>query len=211
MILDIVMAGYMAPGASVIVYEGYYPNDVLNRMATDNLARQLSCSWGYGINSTTEQIFKQMIAQGQSFFTASGDSGAYSGGIMPPADDPNVTSVGGTALTTSGSGRDMDIRKRVERKRRRRQHHLPDSQLSAEREYGGTRRLEHHAQHARRRFDGRGADVPDLQQRAADCGGRNQRGDAFVGCLHRVGEPTGGGEFEARDRVHESDALRHWE
>jgi len=103
-ILDIVMAGYMAPGASVVVYEGYYPNDILNRMATDNSARQLSCSWGYGINSTTEQIFKQMIAQGQSFFTASGDSGAYTGGIMPPADDPNVTSVGGTALTTTGPG-----------------------------------------------------------------------------------------------------------
>jgi Pro-kumamolisin, activation domain len=103
-ILDIVMAGYMAPGAKVIVYEGNYPNDVLNRMATDNIAKQLSCSWGYGINSTTEQIFKQMIAQGQSFFTASGDSGAYSGGVMPPADDPNVTSVGGSALSTTGPG-----------------------------------------------------------------------------------------------------------
>jgi subtilase family serine protease len=45
-ILDIVMAGYMAPGASVLVYEGNYPNDVLNRMATDNTAKQLSCSWG---------------------------------------------------------------------------------------------------------------------------------------------------------------------
>jgi len=103
-ILDIVMAGYMAPGASVIVYEGSYPDDILNRMATDNSAKQLSCSWGYGIDSTTEQIFKQMIAQGQSFFTASGDSGAYSGSIMPPSDDPNVTSVGGTALTTSTAG-----------------------------------------------------------------------------------------------------------
>jgi subtilase family serine protease len=103
-ILDIVMAGYMAPGASIIVYEGENPNDVLNRMATDNSARQLSCSWGYGIDATTEQIFQQMIAQGQTFLTASGDSGAYSNGIMPPADDPNVTSVGGTALTTSGPG-----------------------------------------------------------------------------------------------------------
>jgi subtilase family serine protease len=103
-ILDIVMAGYMAPGASVIVYEGYYPDDILNRMATDNSAKQLSCSWGYGIDSTTEQIFKQMITQGQSFFTASGDSGAYTGTIMTPADDPNVTSVGGTALNTTGPG-----------------------------------------------------------------------------------------------------------
>src|SRR5579863_567502 len=46
-ILDIMMAGYMAPGASIIVYEGTSPNDVLNRMATDNSAKQLSSSWGF--------------------------------------------------------------------------------------------------------------------------------------------------------------------
>lgn len=104
--LDIMMASYMAPGASkIIVYEGATPNDVLNRMATDNLASQLSSSWVYSpTNATTEQIFKQMIAQGQSLFQASGDSGAYKGAIMPPADDPNVTSVGGTSLTTTGPG-----------------------------------------------------------------------------------------------------------
>ena len=104
--LDIMMASYMAPGLSkVFVYEGYYPNDVLNRMATDNLARQLSSSWGFSpINATTEQIFLQYIAQGQSFFQASGDSGSYSGGVMSPSDDPNVTVVGGTSLTTSGAG-----------------------------------------------------------------------------------------------------------
>ena len=56
------------------------------------------------INATTEQIFSEMIAQGQSFFTAAGDSGAYSSGTWPPSDDPNVTSVGGTALTTTGPG-----------------------------------------------------------------------------------------------------------
>jgi subtilase family serine protease len=79
-ILDIMMASYMAPGLSkVMVYEGSIsPNDILNRMATDNLAQQLSSSWGYGpINATTEQIFKQFIAQGQSILQASGDSGAY--------------------------------------------------------------------------------------------------------------------------------------
>lgn len=104
--LDIMMASYMAPGASkIIVYEGTNWNDVLNRMATDNLASQLSSSWVYSpTNATTEQIFKQMIAQGQSLFQASGDSGAYKGAIMPPADDPNVTSVGGTSLTTTGPG-----------------------------------------------------------------------------------------------------------
>jgi subtilase family serine protease len=104
-ILDIMMAGFMAPGASIIVYEGSNWDDVLNRMATDNLAKQLSCSWMfYPIDATTEQIFLEMISQGQSFFTAAGDSGAFVGGIWPPADDPNVTSVGGTALTTTGPG-----------------------------------------------------------------------------------------------------------
>jgi subtilase family serine protease len=103
--LDIMMAAYMAPGASsIIVYEGTNPNDVLNRMATDNLASQLSSSWGWSpTNATTEQIFKQMVAQGQSLFQASGDSGAYTGAVMPPADDPNLTVVGGTSLTTAGA------------------------------------------------------------------------------------------------------------
>ncbi len=104
-ILDIMMAAYVAPGANIVVYEGTNWNDVLNRMATDNTAKQLSCSWVFSpINATTEQIFKQMIAQGQSFLQASGDSGAYSGGIWPPADNPNVTVVGGTALSTTGPG-----------------------------------------------------------------------------------------------------------
>jgi subtilase family serine protease len=77
-ILDIMMAAYMAPGLSnIIVYEGYNWNDVLNRMATDNLAKQLSSSWCFSpTNATTEQIFKQFIAQGQSLFQASGDSGS---------------------------------------------------------------------------------------------------------------------------------------
>jgi len=105
-ILDIMMASYMAPGLSkVMVYEGYTPNDILNRMATDNLAQQLSSSWGYGpINATTEQIFKQYVAQGQSMLQASGDSGSYSNGVMAPSDDPNLTVVGGTSLTTAGAG-----------------------------------------------------------------------------------------------------------
>jgi subtilase family serine protease len=104
-ILDIMMASYVAPGLSkVMVYEGSTPNDILNRMATDNLAQQLSSSWGFGINATTEQIFKQYIAQGQSMLQASGDSGAYLNGVMTPADDPNLTVAGGTSLTTAGSG-----------------------------------------------------------------------------------------------------------
>src|SRR2546430_9329616 len=41
--------------------------------------------------------FQEFAAQGQSLFQASGDSGAWgSGSAIYPADDPYVTSVGGT-------------------------------------------------------------------------------------------------------------------
>jgi hypothetical protein len=102
--LDIDMAISMAPSQSeVIVYEGVYPDDILNRMATDNLAEQLSASWTYPIDATSEQIFQQFAAQGQSFFNASGDDGAYAGAVDQPADDPYITVVGGTTLTTSNT------------------------------------------------------------------------------------------------------------
>ena len=45
-----------------------------------------------------------MAAQGQSFFQASGDSDAYTGPIYFPSDNPYITQVGGTTLTTSGPG-----------------------------------------------------------------------------------------------------------
>jgi subtilase family serine protease len=102
--LDIEMAVSMAPGLSaIIVYEGQSGNTILNRMATDNLAKQLSASWTFGVNSSTDQIFQQFQAQGQSYFNASGDNGAYSGAISTPCDSPYITAVGGTTLTT-GSG-----------------------------------------------------------------------------------------------------------
>ncbi len=108
--LDIEVAISMAPGLSqVVVYEGT-PNataavidDILNRMATDNVAKQLSCSWGFDIDVLSEQVFQQFAAQGQSFFLASGDSGAFSGAVMQPSDNPYITVVGGTVLTTSSS------------------------------------------------------------------------------------------------------------
>jgi uncharacterized repeat protein (TIGR03803 family) len=103
--LDIDLANCMAPGlSSVIVYEGLVTDDILNRMATDDLANQLSASWMYAIDAETEQIFQQYAAQGQSFFNASGDGDAWVGQIATPCDDPNLTSVGGTTLTTSGPG-----------------------------------------------------------------------------------------------------------
>ncbi len=109
--LDIEMAIAMATNLSkVMVYEaGPYGNwhDLLNRMATDNLAKQLSCSWYIpygGADPVADQIWQQMAAQGQSFFNASGDNDAYAGLIPFPGDSPYITQVGGTTLTTSGPG-----------------------------------------------------------------------------------------------------------
>jgi hypothetical protein len=109
--LDIEMVISMAPGISkVIVYEAPNPSpwiDLLSRMANDNLAKQLSCSWGDpspgSPNPTSEAIFKQMASQGQSFFNASGDSDAFTSGVPFPSESTNITQVGGTTLTT-GSG-----------------------------------------------------------------------------------------------------------
>jgi uncharacterized repeat protein (TIGR01451 family) len=106
--LDIEMAIAMAPGLSKIyVYEA--PNastawsTILSKMANDNLAKQLSCSWGGGSHdSASEQIFKQMAAQGQSFFNASGDDDAFTGSVPFPSDSTNITQVGGTTLSMSG-------------------------------------------------------------------------------------------------------------
>jgi len=103
--VDIEMAVSMAPGlAGVLVYEGSTTDDILNRMATDNQAKQLAASWTYEVDSESDQIFLQFAAQGQSFFNASGDSDAYTGAISPPSDDPNITVVGGTTLTTVTTG-----------------------------------------------------------------------------------------------------------
>ncbi len=105
--LDIDMTIAMAPGLSrIILYEGFSMDNILNRMATDNLARQLSSSWFFtaGADPVREQIFQQFAAQGQSFFESSGDDGAYVGTIPAPCDDPFITIVGGTSLTTAGQG-----------------------------------------------------------------------------------------------------------
>jgi subtilase family serine protease len=120
--LDIEMAIAMAPAlARVVVFEGnpnnFIPNDVLNTMAASNSLKSLSCSWGWGggPSDTTDGIFLQMAAQGQTFFNASGDSDAFTTGSssangvdnpsLPnaPSSSPYITQVGGTSLTTSGT------------------------------------------------------------------------------------------------------------
>jgi len=110
--LDIEMTMSMAPGISnILVYEapptGNYWHDLLNRMATDNLAKQLSCSWyipGGTEDTVADGIFAEMATQGQTFFSASGDSDAFTGLIPFPGDTPYITEVGGTTLSENGTG-----------------------------------------------------------------------------------------------------------
>jgi kumamolisin len=125
--LDVEQAGAIAPKAHVRVYEA--PNtdpgfaDAFFAAASDNISDTVSTSWGDSepflqdaIAGSTEpatyeavfdEVFLELSAQGQSDFTASGDSGAYealsdlgttnlSQGL--PGTSPYVTSAGGTTL-----------------------------------------------------------------------------------------------------------------
>jgi subtilase family serine protease len=109
-VLDIEVAISMAPGMSKVLVYVSDTSDVsmFNRMATDNIAKSLSCSWGWSPADpkSDDPIFQEFAAQGQNLFVASGDSGAYKSRskYVYPADDQYVTSVGGTDLVTNGAG-----------------------------------------------------------------------------------------------------------
>jgi hypothetical protein len=120
--LDIEMAVALAPGLSQIVSFEAGPSgsplDMLDAMAASNQIKQFSCSWGWGGGPTTtlDTIFKKMATQGQSFFTAAGDSDAFTVGASSvngvdnvslfntPSSSPYITTVGGTTLSTTGPG-----------------------------------------------------------------------------------------------------------
>jgi N-acetylneuraminic acid mutarotase len=109
-VLDIVQAIGMAPGLSQVrVYIGTSDYDILNTMASENICKQLSISWGWSPDdpTTDDPVFQEFVAQGQSVFVASGDKGAYDAQVLPafyPAEDAWVTAVGGTSLVTTGAG-----------------------------------------------------------------------------------------------------------
>ena len=107
-ILDIVQVQGMAPGLSqILFYEGTSANTILNKMVTDNTAKTISCSWGGGgFGTSSDTYFQQMATQGQSFLSATGDSGAFSSSsnYSAPSLDPYITQVGGTQLVTTGAG-----------------------------------------------------------------------------------------------------------
>ncbi len=107
-VLDIVNAIGMAPGITqILFYEGSHSSEILNQMATDNVAKVLSSSWGWTSEHapSDEPIFQEFAAQGQSFVSASGDQGGFNSSTYSfPEVDPYVTQVGGTDLTTTGPG-----------------------------------------------------------------------------------------------------------
>jgi hypothetical protein len=111
-VIDIQQIISMAPGASVlVVYEDTSNNtdvDIFNAYATDNIAKQMSWSFGIGDGNAAadQQIFQEFHAQGQNFFVASGDAGANLGQGGWPGFSPDITDVGGTDLTTTGTGGD---------------------------------------------------------------------------------------------------------
>ena len=105
--IDIEQTIAMAPGLKqVSFYIGGTVIGVLNRIATDNTAKTISSSYGWQANAAVEDpVYKEYAAQGQTIVDGSGDMGdqLLAGGVWP-ADDPWVTGVGGTVLTTQNGG-----------------------------------------------------------------------------------------------------------
>jgi subtilase family serine protease len=108
--LDITQALGMAPGATAVYL--YVSNNSDSAMLSSMSSRKplplnLSSSWSWTPvdPKTDDPFFKKMMAQGQSFFQAAGDSGAWNGGFVWPNESENVICVGGTDLTTKGAGK----------------------------------------------------------------------------------------------------------
>ncbi len=102
-VLDIDMAISMAPDATILNYEGE-AHDVFNQIALDNKAKQMTLSYGFGIDSIIQQYFQEFVAQGQAMSQASGDGGADLDGGTGLTGAPYSTIVGGVSLTTTPKG-----------------------------------------------------------------------------------------------------------
>lgn len=118
--LDVERSGAMAPGANLLVYEAPNTNqgfiDLFNTVVAQDKAQVMSCSWGAdellmtpSYDRQINQIFMEGAAQGQSLFSASGDSGAFDAyppipvpSVDFPASSPYITAVGGTTLPING-------------------------------------------------------------------------------------------------------------
>lgn len=104
--LDIEYTISMAPGlSSVRVYIGSSPEDVLNAMASDNISKVLSTSWGWHKQFATDDgLFQEFALQGQTNLTASGDYSSLIASGPWPEEDRYIVAVGGTDLYTVTPG-----------------------------------------------------------------------------------------------------------
>ncbi|MGH8289165.1 MAG: S53 family peptidase [Steroidobacteraceae bacterium] len=137
--LDVEQSGGLAPDAKIRVYIAPNTNngflDLFYGAVADNQAGSVSISWGEpeefyfaalngGVDYTgqlvaIDQALMEGAAQGQSFFAASGDAGAYDvndSQIAPypyyskqltvdaPANDPYITAAGGTTVAATEPG-----------------------------------------------------------------------------------------------------------
>ena len=118
--LDIEIVQALAHSATTYVYEA--PNsdqgqiDMAAKIASDDRVKVTSISWGEcesastlsAINSTDAQL-EAGVAEGITYYAASGDSGSDDCGdgsraVDYPASDPYVLGVGGTTLTIGSGG-----------------------------------------------------------------------------------------------------------
>jgi subtilase family serine protease len=109
--LDIEMVIAMAPDVSQVnVYEGTNADVIITEMATptqgEPMPNQISSSWGIIGDSIIQQDLIEIAAQGQAYFTASGDYGAFIGpdGQESQYFSSYMTYVGGTQLFMNGAG-----------------------------------------------------------------------------------------------------------
>lgn len=109
-ILDMTQAISMAPGlAGLYVFVGNSDTAMLASMSTHTpLVGQIGSSWTWQPSDplTDDPFFQKFAAQGQNYFQAAGDSGAYTvnSSFVYPGDDAFVTVVGGTDLQVTGPG-----------------------------------------------------------------------------------------------------------
>jgi subtilase family serine protease len=122
--LDIEIVQAMAKSVKTLVYEA--PNsdqgeiDLAAQIASEDRVSVTSISWGSCEAETTPSAitgtsngFAQGVAEGITFYSASGDNGSndcQSGaqGVDYPASDPNVSGVGGTTLRLRSGARSSE-------------------------------------------------------------------------------------------------------
>lgn len=111
-VLDIQIVGALVPNSNIYVY--FAPNSVQGfynaiAAAIAGPASIISISWGSSEQAWSpaemeafDQLFAQASAAGKVVAVASGDSGAFDGGLIPsvnfPASSPHVLACGGTKL-----------------------------------------------------------------------------------------------------------------